>query len=136
MTGKIGIAIFSQSVAIAKGAAEVVCDLVGDQIPCVHYGRPPTGRLEDVIAGMQEALSTLRTTAGIAVLVDFGATEVAVETAIATLPRAARQRMRVCDAPIVEGAMIVGIEAARGASLEEVCARAEAFSRPRSSLAC
>ena len=136
MTGRIGIAIFSQSAAIAKGTAGIVRDLVGNEIPCVHYGRSPSGRLEDMIVGMQAALRALHTTAGIVVLVDFGATEIAAETAIAALPLATRQKVRVCDAPIVEGAMIIGVEAVRGASLGEVCARAEAFSRTRSPLAC
>jgi len=136
MTSKIGIAIFSQSAAIAKGTADLVGDLVGDEIPCVHYGRPPSGKLEDMIVGMQEALHVLRPTAGIVVLVDVGATEIAAETAIATLPRDTRQRVQICDAPIVEGAMIIGIEAVRGASLAQVCARAETVSRMRDPLAC
>ncbi len=58
--------------------------------------------------------NTLYTASGIAVLVNFGATEITAETAIATLPIATRERVRGCDAPIVEEAMIIGIEVARG----------------------
>jgi len=136
MTGKIGIAIFSQSAAVAKGTADIVHDLVGDKVSCAHYGRPASRRLEEMITGMQKVLRDLSTSAGIVVLVDFGATEIAAETAIETLPRATRHRVRICDAPIVEGAMIIGIEAARGASLAEVCTCAETLLRLRDPLAC
>lgn len=136
MTSKIGIAIFSQSHAVAKGTADIVRDLVGNEIPCVHCGRSASGSLKDMIVGMQEALNDLHKVTGIVVLVDVGATEIAAETAIAALPHAIRQRVRICDAPIVEGAIIIGIEAIRGASLAEVCSRAEILSRMRDPLPC
>lgn len=135
MTNRVGIAIFSQSAAIAKGTADMVHDLVGDDVVCVYYGREPSSRLEDMIAGMRRALATLCMVDGVAVLVDIGATEIAAETAIASLPGEVRQKIWICDAPIVEGAIVIGTEAVKGASLKEVCGRAELFSRTRNPLA-
>lgn len=136
MKSRVGLAIFSQSAVIAWGTANIVRDLVGEDVLCVHYGREPSGRLEDMIAGMKIVLSDLSAADGIVVLVDVGATEIAAETAIESLPERVRHKVRICDAPIVEGAIIVGTEAARGSSLIEVCTRAETLSRPRHLLAC
>lgn len=135
MNSMIGMAIFSQSSAVARGTADIVHDLVGDEVRCVHYGRERSGRLQDMIAGMQRVLTDLRGLEGIAVLVDIGATEIAAETAVASLSRELRQKIWICDAPIVEGAIVVGAEAAKGATLREVCGRAEALAGSRSTFA-
>ena len=135
MTSRVGIAIFSQSAAIAKGTADTVHDLVGDNVVCVYYGREPSGRLEDMIASIRRELANLCMVDGVAVLVDIGATEIAAETAIASLPREVRQKIWICDAPIVEGAIIIGTEAMSGASLKEVCGRAELLSRIQNPMA-
>jgi dihydroxyacetone kinase DhaKLM complex PTS-EIIA-like component DhaM len=38
------------------------------------------------------------------------------------------ERVRICNAPVVEGAVIAATEAAGGSSLEQVCATAEELS--------
>ncbi len=136
MPNKIGIAIFSQSGAVARGVADIVYDLVGDEVRCVHCGLPESRRPEDMVASMQDALKSLRSTEGTAILVDVGATEAAAETAIATLPLADRLAVRICDLPIVEGAITISMEAARGGTFVDVCARAKALLRSQNLLAC
>jgi phosphoenolpyruvate---glycerone phosphotransferase subunit DhaM len=65
---------------------------------------------------------------GVAILVDLGGAETNSEMAIEMLPEAQRSRVLVCNAPIVEGAVIAATEASGGATLEEVRRTAEELS--------
>ncbi len=65
---------------------------------------------------------------GVAVFVDLGGAETNSEMAIEMLglPRAAL--VSICNAPLVEGAVIAAAEASGGASLAKVVATAEELS--------
>jgi dihydroxyacetone kinase DhaKLM complex PTS-EIIA-like component DhaM len=62
---------------------------------------------------------------GVAILVDLGGAETNSEMAIEMLPESRRARVVVCNAPVVEGAVMAATEAASGASLEAVRRTAE-----------
>ena len=66
--------------------------------------------------------------AGVAVLVDLGGAEMNAEMAIELLEDGRGERVRVCNAPLVEGAVIAAVEASGGADLAAVCAAAEELS--------
>jgi dihydroxyacetone kinase DhaKLM complex PTS-EIIA-like component DhaM len=52
---------------------------------------------------------------GVVVLIDLGSSALAVEIATEELQQRARQRVRLSDGPIVEGAVMAAIEAVSGA---------------------
>ena len=58
--------------------------------------------------------------AGVAILVDLGGAETNSEMAIEMLDEKRRGRVVVCNAPIVEGAVMAATEASGGASLDMV----------------
>jgi dihydroxyacetone kinase DhaKLM complex PTS-EIIA-like component DhaM len=62
---------------------------------------------------------------GVAILVDLGGAETNSEMAIEMLPEERRSRVVVCNAPVVEGAVMAATEAASGATLEAVRRTAE-----------
>jgi dihydroxyacetone kinase DhaKLM complex PTS-EIIA-like component DhaM len=64
----------------------------------------------------------------VAVFVDLGGAEMNAEMAVEMLDPARGERVRICNAPVVEGAVIAATEAAGGSSLEQVCATAEELS--------
>jgi dihydroxyacetone kinase DhaKLM complex PTS-EIIA-like component DhaM len=67
--------------------------------------------------------------AGVAILVDLGGAETNSEMAIEMLGDDRRDRVIVCNAPIVEGSVIAATEASGGAPLEMVKRAAEELSR-------
>ena len=69
-------------------------------------------------------MSTMK---GVAILVDLGGAETNSEMAIEMLPDDVRANVTICNAPIVEGAVMAATEAAGGSSLAEVRATAEEF---------
>ena len=82
--------------------------------------------MERILAAIDDAW----TDAGVAVMVDLGGAETNTEMAIEMLPSERQGKVVICNAPIVEGAVMAATEAWGGASLEQVRATAEELSPP------
>ena len=125
MTGIVGIVIVSHSPKVAEGAADMVRQMVGDDVPCAWTGGNPVGGLGTDAVRIRDAVEQVWNPAGVAVFVDLGGAEMNAEMAIEMLPPEQAARVRICTAPIVEGAVVGATEASGGATLEAVCAAAE-----------
>ncbi len=124
----VGIVIVSHSPKIAEGAADMVRQMVGDTVPLAYTGGNPDGGLGTDIAQIIAAIDRAWSDAGVAILVDLGGAETNSEMAIEMLDESRRDRVVVCNAPIVEGAVMAATEASGGASLEAVQRTAEELS--------
>ena len=125
---KVGIVIVSHSPKIAEGAADMVRQMVGDEVPLAWTGGNPAGGLGTSFEAIMEAIRKAWSEAGVAVLVDLGGAETNSEMAVEMLPADQRASVVVCNAPIVEGAIMAATESAGGSSLERVQAVAEELS--------
>ena len=128
MAERVGIVIVSHSPKVAEGAADMVREMVGAEVRVAHCGGNPDGGLGTDVAAIQAAIERVFGPAGVAVLVDLGGAETNSEMAIELLPDHRRERVVICNAPIVEGAVMAATEASGGASLAEVRATAEELS--------
>lgn len=127
MTDNVSIVIVSHSADVAKGAADMVRQMVGEEVRVAFCGGNGDGGLGTDVAAILEALQSVYTPKGVAVLVDLGGAETNSEMAIEMLPDGQADNVRICNAPIVEGAVMAATEAAGGAALAVVCATAEEF---------
>ena len=125
MTGIVGVVIVSHSPKVAEGAADMVRQMVGDEVPCAWTGGNPAGELGTDAAKIHAAIERVWNEAGVAVLVDLGGAEMNAEMAIEMLDGDRSAKVRICNAPIVEGAVVAATEASGGATLDAVCAAAE-----------
>jgi phosphoenolpyruvate---glycerone phosphotransferase subunit DhaM len=125
---KVGIVIVSHSPKVAEGAADMVRQIVGDNVPLAWTGGNPGGGLGTNFEAISEAIRRAWSEAGVAILVDLGGAETNSEMAVETLPADRRAGVVVCNAPIVEGAVMAATESAGGSSLERVRAAAEELS--------
>jgi phosphoenolpyruvate---glycerone phosphotransferase subunit DhaM len=125
MAEHVAIVIVSHSPLVAAGAADMVREMVGDEVRVAFCGGNPEGGLGTDVAAIKAAIGEVYTPAGVAVLVDLGGAETNSEMAIELLPAAWQDRVVVCNAPIVEGAVMAATEAAGGSPLAEVRATAE-----------
>jgi dihydroxyacetone kinase phosphotransfer subunit len=123
----VGIVIVSHSPDVAKGAADMVRQMVGEEVPLAWCGGNEGGLGTDV-AEIIAAIDRAWSEAGVAILVDLGGAETNSEMAIELLDEARRGRVVVCNAPIVEGAVIAATEASGGSPLDVVRATAEELS--------
>lgn len=121
----VGIVIVSHSPKIAEGAADMVRQMVGDAVPLAHAGGNPEGGLGTSVEAIMAAIERAWSEAGVAILVDLGGAETNSEMAIEFLPETRRDRVVVCNAPLVEGAVIAATESSGGSPLAEVRRTAE-----------
>ena len=128
MSDMVGIVIVSHSKDIAKGTADMVRQMVGSEVKVAFCGGNPDGGLGTNVACILEAIDAAWSAKGVAILVDLGGAETNSEMAVEMLEPARRERVVVCNAPIVEGAVMAATEAAGGSSLDQVRAVAEELS--------
>ena len=128
MTDTVGIVIVSHSKDIAKGTADMVRQMVGSEVKVAFCGGNPVGGLGTKVPSIMEAIDDAWSPKGVAVFVDLGGAETNSEMAVETLQPEQRNLVVVCNAPIVEGAVMAATEAAGGSSLDLVRAVAEELS--------
>ena len=125
MSTNVGIVIVSHSADVARGTASMVEQMVGREVPLGWCGGDPGGGLGTNVEAILNAIEAAWSERGVAVLVDLGGAETNSEMAIELLPAERRERVVVCNAPIVEGAVMAATEAASGATLDAVRRTAE-----------
>ena len=128
MTETVGIVIVSHSRDIAKGTADMVRQMVGSEVKVAFCGGNPDGGLGTSVSLIIDAINDAWSVKGVAILVDLGGAETNSEMAVEMLEPARRDLVVVCNAPIVEGAVMAATEAAGGSSLAQVKAVAEELS--------
>jgi PTS hybrid protein len=121
----VGIVIVSHSPKVAEGAADMVRQMVGNSVPLAYVGGNADGDLGTDVAEIMLAIDRAWSEAGVAVLVDLGGAETNSEMAIEMLEPARRNKVVVCNAPIVEGSVIAATEASGGSTLAMVKSTAE-----------
>jgi len=121
----VGIVIVSHSADVARGTASMVEQMVGREVPLGWCGGDPGGGLGTNVEAILKAIEAAWSERGVAILVDLGGAETNSEMAIELLPAERRERVVVCNAPIVEGAVMAATEAASGATLDAVRRTAE-----------
>jgi len=127
MSNNVSIVIVSHSRDVASGAADMVRQMVGDEVAVAPCGGNPDGGLGTDVAAIMAAIDSVWSDKGVAVLVDLGGAETNSEMAIEMIGGERAARVAICDAPVVEGAIMAATEAAGGSDLETVRATAEDF---------
>ena len=70
----VGIVIVSHSPKVAEGTADMVRQMVGDEVPLAWCGGNPEGGLGTSVGDIMEAIDRAWSEAGVAILVDLGGT--------------------------------------------------------------
>jgi PTS hybrid protein len=124
----VGIVIVSHSPKVAEGTADMVRQMVGDEVKLAWCGGDPAGGLGTSVEAIIAAIENAWTDKGVAILVDLGGAETNSEMAIEIIGEPKSEKIRICNAPVVEGAVMAATEASGGALLGAVVATAEELS--------
>lgn len=124
----VGIVVVSHSPKVAEGAADMVRQMVGDAVPLAYTGGNAEGGLGTDVGAIMAAIERAWSTSGVAILVDLGGAETNSEMAVEMLDDDRRPLVVICNAPIVEGAVIAATEASGGSPLAVVKRTAEELS--------
>jgi dihydroxyacetone kinase DhaKLM complex PTS-EIIA-like component DhaM len=87
-------------------------------------GGTEDGRLGTNAFAIADAIRAADKGDGVLVLIDLGSAALSTEMALEELTAEERARVRVSNAPFVEGAILAGVEASVGSGLAEVTAAA------------
>lgn len=128
MSNCVGIVIVSHSAQVAAGTADMVRQMVGPEVRIAHCGGDPDGGLGTSVGTIMSAIDEAWGPLGVAILVDLGGAETNSEMAIEMLDPDRRKLAAICNAPIVEGAVIAAAEASGGSTLDQVRRTAEELS--------
>ena len=123
----VGLVLISHSGALVEGLRDMVAQVAGDDVPLAIAGGTEDGRLGTSAPRIGAAIrSTLDAGAdAVLVLLDLGSAALSLELALEDLPDEERGRIRVSEAPLVEGAILAAVQASIGAGIDEVAAAAD-----------
>jgi PTS hybrid protein len=126
----VGLVLISHSGTLVDGLREMVAQVAGEDVAVGTAGGTEDGRLGTSAPRIADALrSTLAASPdGVLVLLDLGSAALSLELALEELGPLDRERVRISEAPLVEGAILAAVQASVGASLDEVEAAAAAAS--------
>jgi phosphoenolpyruvate---glycerone phosphotransferase subunit DhaM len=130
----VGLVLVSHSEKVADGLRDMVGQVAGPDVAIATAGGTDDGRLGTSAPRISAAFRSAFDAGAdeLLVLLDLGSAALSLELALEDLDPAERDRVRVSDAPLVEGAVLAGVQASIGASLDEVAeAAASGVSMPK-----
>ncbi|MGH2482767.1 MAG: dihydroxyacetone kinase phosphoryl donor subunit DhaM, partial [Ktedonobacteraceae bacterium] len=121
----VGLVVVSHSTQLAVGVVELVGQLTQGKTPLAAAG----GGINDILGTSPDkiltAIQAVDSPDGVLILLDLGSAILSAEMALEMLDDAARQRIALTYAPLVEGAITAALEASVGHTLAEVKQAAE-----------
>lgn len=122
----VGIVIVSHSHQLAQGVRELVDQMVQGKVPLavaagIDDAENPLGT--DAMQ-VYEAIASVYSNDGVLVLMDLGSALMSAEMALEFLSEEQRENVKLCEAPLVEGAIAAAVAAAAGSNIEQVIAEA------------
>ena len=125
MSVRVALVLVSHSRAIAEGLAELAGQMAPD-VTLLPAGGMPDGGLgtsyDAIEAALEQATADGRSAV---VLADLGSAVMTAQAVLEMLDAPVAERVRLADAPLVEGAVAAAVAAQGGAGVEGVLAAAE-----------
>ena len=118
----VGIVVVSHSRDIASGTAALAGQMAGPEVRIEPAGGTAEGGLGTDAERVRAAIDAADTGDGVIVLGDLGS---AILTARVVLAGEDEGRVRLVDAPLVEGAVAAAVTASAGLGLDDVAGAAE-----------
>lgn len=117
----VSIVLVSHSARLAEAAAELA-GLMAKDVQILGAGGLEDGDFGTSYDRIEQAIRQVYTPEGVLVLMDMGSSVMTTEMVLEDLDDL---KVRMADAPFVEGAIAAAVEASCGACLEEVVKAAE-----------
>jgi PTS hybrid protein len=122
--GRVGVVFVSHSERIAEGLVELARQMAPSALLC-GAGGTDDGRIGTSFDKVTAAIAEADAGAGVVILCDLGSAILTAETALEFLDDEQRERVRIVDAPLVEGGVAASVAAEAGEPLDVVVRAAE-----------
>ena len=128
----VGLVIVSHSPKIAEGVVELAGEMA-EEVRVLAAGGTDDGEIGTSATKIADAIAAADSGDGVLVLVDLGSAVLSTRMAIdELLADELRDRVRISEGPVVEGAVIGAVQASTGSALDEVArAAARAATLPK-----
>lgn len=120
----VGIVVVSHSAKVAEGVKDLADQMAGSCM-VVAAGGLEDGSIGTDAVRIVEAIRKAESGEGVLLLVDLGSAVLSSNMALELMEAAEAGRVRVADAPILEGAICAAVQASIGDGLDGVLAAAE-----------
>ena len=122
----VGIVVVSHSDKLAEGVVELAKQMTGGkEIPIRAAGGLDNGSLGTSFEKILNAINEVYSEDGVLILMDLGSAIMTTQMCVESLPEEMQAGIKLCNAPLVEGAVAAAAATAQGLSLDEVKKRAE-----------
>jgi phosphoenolpyruvate-protein phosphotransferase/dihydroxyacetone kinase phosphotransfer subunit len=121
----VGIVVVSHGEELARGVVQVASQMAAGQQLMAAAGGLEDGGLGTSLERIERALDAVYSEDGVLILMDLGSAVMTTEMLLESLPADKRARVRMSNAPLVEGAVAAAVAAAQGADLDAVQRAAE-----------
>ena len=116
----VGLVIVSHSAKVAEGVVELAGQMA-EAVRIQAAGGAADGDIGTDATLIAEAIAAADEGDGVLILVDLGSAVLSTQVAIDELvDEETRGRVRIAEAPVVEGAVFAAVQASTGSSLDEV----------------
>lgn len=129
----VGLVIVSHSYSLAQGVLELARQMVAPGVKIAAAGGldDPDHALGTDPFLVQRAIEAVDDPDGVLVLMDLGSAVLSAEMALDFVTEETRQRVLLCEAPLVEGALAAAVQAGLGSSLAVTAAEARSALLPK-----
>ncbi|MBP2628293.1 MAG: dihydroxyacetone kinase, phosphotransfer subunit [Firmicutes bacterium] len=121
----VGVVIVSHSKKVAEGIREMALQMARPEQQIIAAGGMDNGSIGTDVHKVSEAIKSANMGDGVVVMVDLGSAVMTTDTALEMLEEEIRGKVKIADAPILEGAISAVVEASLGSSLATVVSTAE-----------
>ncbi len=121
----VGLVIVSHSKRLAEGVVELAEQMAQGNVKLIAAGGTDDGTIGTSLTKVVHAIFGADSGDGVVVLVDLGSAAIITDMALEQLTTGRRERIRISNGPLVEGAVLAAVEAAIGAPLDSVLESAE-----------
>lgn len=129
----VGLVIVSHSYSLAQGVLELTRQMAAPGVKIAAAGGldDPDHSLGTDPFLVQQAIEAVDDPDGVLVLMDLGSAILSAEMALDFVTEETRQRVLLCEAPLVEGALAAAVQAGLGSSLAVTAAEARSALLPK-----
>ncbi|MEJ2149237.1 MAG: dihydroxyacetone kinase phosphoryl donor subunit DhaM [Chloroflexota bacterium] len=121
----IGIVIVSHHPKIAEGVRDLAQQMTQGKVTIAAAGGVDDTTIGTNVERIYQAILAASSGDGVLVLLDLGSAVMSAQAAVEMLPEGDRSRVRLSNAPLVEGAIVAAVQASIGSDLSAVNEEAE-----------
>lgn len=129
----VGLVLVSHSRALAQALQELLHQVTSPDVPLAIAAGVGEDRREfgtDAVE-ISEAIQSVYSDTGVLVLMDLGSAVLSAQLALDLLPPEIAENVRICAAPLVEGAVAAVVQAGLNSDLDTLCREATSALAPK-----